>query len=194
VIDLHPATERTIRVITALADDQLDLPTPCPDAVVGDLVDHLGVFALRFRAAAGKETGGPPSPPPPPPPPSGANLEAGWRERIARDLDDLADAWSDPRAWEGSTHAGGLEMPADVVGVVALDELIVHGWDLAVATGQGYEVPVPEIDAAIGFVAAFEAPRDGRLFGPIVPVADDATPLERLLSLTGRDPGWQPEG
>jgi uncharacterized protein (TIGR03086 family) len=191
VIDLQPATQRTIRVINALADDQLGLPTPCPDAAVGDLVDHLGVFALRFRAAARKETGGSTSPPPPP---SGANLEAGWRDRISADLVALADAWSDPQAWQGITRAGGLEMPADVVGVVALDELIVHGWDLAVATGQTYEVPVPEIDVAIGFVAAFEAPRDGRLFGPIVPVADDATPLDRLLSLTGRDPGWQPRG
>jgi uncharacterized protein (TIGR03086 family) len=191
VIDLHPAANRTIRVITSLADDQLDAPTPCPDAVVGHLVDHLGVFAVRFRAAARKEAGGPTSPPPPP---SGSNLEAGWRERLSRDLVDLADAWSDPRAWEGLTYAGGIEMPAEVVGVVALDELIVHGWDLAVATGQAYEVPTPEIDAAIGFVTAFEAPRDGRLFGPIVPAADDAPPLDRLLSLTGRDPRWQPRG
>ena len=178
-------------MIAALADDQLHLPTPCPDAVVGDLVDHLGVFAVRFRAAARKEAGGPTSPPAPPAPPSGANLEPGWRERLSGDLVELADAWSDPTAWEGNTHAGGVEMPAEVVGVVALDELIVHGWDLAVATGQPYDVPTPEIDAAIGFVSAFDAPRDGRLFGPVVPVAEIATPLDRLLSLTGRDPRWQ---
>ena len=61
-------------------------------------------------------------------------------------------------------------MPAEVVGLVALDELVVHGWDIAVATGQPYEPPAHEIEAAMAFVTSFDAPRDGRLFGPIVPI------------------------
>ena len=44
----------------------------------------------------------------------------------------------------------------------------------------------------MSFVTSFDAPRDGTLFGPIVPVATDASPLDRLLGLTGRDPAWQP--
>ena len=104
----------------------------------------------------------------------------------------LGDAWRDPLAWEGSTFAGGFEMPGEVVGLVALDELVVHGWDIAVATGQSYDPPALEIEAAMAFVTSFEAPRDGRLFGPIVPFLDDATALDRLLGLTGRDPFWQP--
>ena len=83
-------------------------------------------------------------------------------------------------------------MPAEVAGVVALDELVVHGWDIAVATGKPYAPPAPEIEAAMAFVTSFDAPRDGTLFGPVVPVADDATQLDRLLGLTGRDPSWQP--
>ena len=126
-----------------------------------------------------------------PPPPSRANLEEGWRDRLARDLLTLADAWSDPQAWEGSTYAGSFELPADVAGLVALDELVVHGWDIAVATGQPYAPTVPEVEAAMAFVTGFEAPRDGRLFGPVVPVPGDATALDRLLGLTGRDPAWR---
>jgi uncharacterized protein (TIGR03086 family) len=121
-----------------------------------------------------------------------ANLEDGWRARISRDLLVLADAWREPQAWEGSTVAGGIELPADVVGLVALDELVVHGWDLAVATGQPMSPPAEEIDAAMDFVTSIEAPRDGSLFGPVVPVPADAPPLDRLLGLTGRDPAWQP--
>ena len=189
MIDIHPAAQRTIDVVTSVADEQLGLPTPCADSNVGDLIDHLGVFAVRFVAAARKETGGPTSPPPPQ---SGANLGAGWRDRIARDLLTLADAWSDPQAWVGTTHAGGLEMPAEVVGLVALDELVIHGWDLAVATAQAYAPTIEEVEAAMSFVASFDAPRDGRLFGPIVPAADDATPFDRLLAFTGRDPAWRP--
>jgi uncharacterized protein (TIGR03086 family) len=191
MIDLHPAAQRTTSLVISVADEQLDLPTPCPEARVGDLIDHVGVFAVRFLAAARKESGDRTSPPPPP---SRANLEPDWRGRISRDLVALADAWRDPQAWEGSTYAGGIEMPAEVVGLVALDELVVHGWDIAVATAQPYEPPAHEIQAAMAFVTAFNAPRDGRLFGPVVPVADNATQLDRLLGLTGRDPSWQPSG
>ena len=189
MIDIHPAARRTAGLVTSITDEQLDLPTPCPDACVGDLIDHLGVFATRFAAAARKDAEGRTSPPPPP---SGSNLEAGWRERLSRDLLALADAWRDPQAWEGSTIAGGNEMPAEVVGLVALDELVVHGWDIAVATGQPYDPPAHEIEAAMAFVTSFEAPRDGRLFGPIVPVPLEATSLDRLLGVTGRDPSWRP--
>jgi uncharacterized protein (TIGR03086 family) len=189
MIDLRPATQRTLELVTTVADDQLGLPTPCAEASVGDLIDHVGVFAVRFAAAARKDSDGRSSPPPPP---DRANLEAGWRERIARDLLALAEAWRDPEAWEGTTVAGGRELPADVVGLVALDELLVHGWDIAVATGRTTSPPAAEIEAATAFVTSFEAPRDGTLFGPVVPVAPDAPPLDRLLGLTGRDPAWRP--
>jgi uncharacterized protein (TIGR03086 family) len=188
MIDIHPAAQRTASLVSSVADEQLGLPTPCAEACVGDLIDHLGVFAVRFTAAARKESGGRTSPPRP----NRANLEVGWRERITRHLLTLADAWSDPQAWAGSTSAGGIEMPAAMVGLVALDELVVHGWDIAVATRQPYQPPAHEIEAAMGFVTSFDSPRGGSLFGPIVPVADDAPPLDRLLGLTGRDPSWQP--
>ena len=189
MIDIQPAAERTLGLLTSLDDGQLGRPTPCPDTTVGDLVDHLGTFAVHFHAVARKEIQGGWVPPPPP---SAANLEAGWRDRIARDLLALAEAWRAPSAWDGVTLAGGFEMPAQAAGLVALDELVVHGWDIAVATGQPFEPPTREIEAAMTFVTTFDAPRDGRLFGPVVPVADDATPLDRLLGLTGRDPSWRP--
>ena len=189
MIDIRPAAQRTADLVTAVTDDQLALPTPCPNSRVGDLIDHLGFFATRFVVAARKETDGPLAEPPPP---SRANLEEGWRDRLARDLLTLADAWSDPQAWEGSTYAGSFELPAEVAGLVALDELVVHGWDIAVATGQHYAPTAPEVEGAMAFVSSFEAPRDGRLFGPVVAVPGEATGLDRLLGLTGRDPRWRP--
>lgn len=189
MFDITPAAERTIGVLASLTDDQVGRPSPCPDLSVGDLVDHLGVFAVHFDAAARKGTEGRWEPPPPP---SAGNLEPGWRDRLARDLRAMAEAWHDPEAWAGVTHVGGLEMPGEIAGLVALDELVVHGWDLAVATAQPYAPAPDEVDAAMGFVATFDVPRDGSLFGPVVPVADDAPAFERLLGQTGRDPGWAP--
>jgi hypothetical protein len=48
------------------------------------------------------------------------------------------------------------------------------------------------IDHVGSLSLAFDGPRDGSLFGPVVPVAGSAAPLDRLLGLTGRDPRWRP--
>ncbi len=188
MIDISPAIDRMASLLASVSEDQFDQPTPCPEARVGDLIDHVGTFAKAFTAVARKDSGGSG----PPPRPSAANLEAAWQDRIARDLETLAGAWRQAAAWEGTTTIGGNEMPAQVAALVVLDELVVHGWDIAVATGQPYEPSVQDIDAASSFVASFDAPRDGNLFGPVVPVPDNAPPLDRLLGLTGRDPGWTP--
>lgn len=190
MIDLRPATDRMTALVVGIGDDQLARPTPCGPATVGDLLDHLGMFASNFVKVARKELDEATSTPPPAF--DSRNLEAGWRDRLAHDLDALADAWSAEDAWQGSTWVGGMHMPAEMVGVVALDELVIHSWDLSVASGQVYDPPAAEVDATIAFVSAFDAPRDGLLFGPVVDVAPDAPTFERLLGLTGRDPRWRP--
>jgi uncharacterized protein (TIGR03086 family) len=187
MIDIGPATNRMTNLLTNVSEDQFDRPTPCPDSSVGDLVDHVGALTKGFTAVARKDVDGSEAPPKA----DAAHLEAEWRDRMTRDLATLADAWRDPAAWEGMTSAAGVPLPGPVAGLVALDELVVHGWDIAVAVGLPYEPSVEEVDAAMSFVAAFDAPRDGNLFGPIVPVPDDAPALDRLLGLTGRDPHWQ---
>jgi uncharacterized protein (TIGR03086 family) len=188
MMDIEPATRRMSTLLASIGDDQLELPTPCPSLSVGDLCDHISTFATAFTAVAQKDTSRTGTPPPP----DAANLEAGWRARVAGDLETLAGAWREPESWQGMTKAGPFEMPGEVAGLVALDELVLHGWDLAVATGQSFEPSSDDVEGALGFVKNFDAPRDGGLFGPIVPVADDAPPLHQLLGLAGRDPNWSP--
>lgn len=188
MIDIRPAAARMASLVSSVSEAQLELRTPCPDMRVGDLVDHVGTFAKAFTAIARKETRAGETPPPA----TAANLEDGWRERIASDLGLLAEAWRDSAAWEGETAAGGVPLTSAMAGLVALDELVVHGWDIAVSTGKPYEPSTADVEGAASFVTSFDPPRDGRLFGPIVPVAEGAAPLDRLLGLTGRDPDWQP--
>jgi uncharacterized protein (TIGR03086 family) len=190
-LDLGPATTTVAGVVANIRDDQLDGRTPCPEATVADLLDHLGGLALAFRAAARKE--------PPPgggtPHADGSRLRAGWREEIAQRLAELAEAWRDPAAYDGMTQAGPVEMPAEAAAVVALDEVVVHGWDIARATGQRYEQDEAAVLACLAFAQSFEVPAGsdaGGLFGPPVAVPDDAPALDRLAGATGRDPGWTP--
>ncbi|MEJ7771988.1 MAG: TIGR03086 family metal-binding protein [Geodermatophilaceae bacterium] len=122
-------------------------------------------------------------------------LPDGWREQLRTRLDQVAQAWSDPEAWEGMTMAGGVELPGEVAGLVTLNEVQMHGWDLARATGQPYEVHDELAEAVLpivtptGDAAAEEAARDG-MFGPPVDVATDAPVFDRVLGLAGRDPRW----
>jgi uncharacterized protein (TIGR03086 family) len=107
----------------------------------------------------------------------------------------MAEAWRDPEAWTGMTKAGGIDLPGEVAGVVALDELVVHGWDVARASGQPYDCDDESLNAVLTFVAplaaeGLEAQREG-LFGPVVAVPDDAPLLDRVVGLTGRDPSWR---
>ena len=191
-IDLAPAVRRMTDLITAVPDDQLTAPTPCTEATLGDLIDHVSTFSRAFAAAATKKTddfGGRPSKA------DAANLGPDWRTRIPQQLAGLADAWSDPSAWSGMTKAGGLDLPGEVAGVIALDELVVHGWDIARASSQPYDCEPELVEAAIGFVKPIaeggQPPREG-LFKAPVAVPDDAPPLDRLIGLTGRDPAWSP--
>jgi uncharacterized protein (TIGR03086 family) len=123
-----------------------------------------------------------------------ANLDAEWRRKVPPALGELAEAWRDPAAYNGMTSAGGIEMPGEIAAIVALEELVVHGWDLARATGQPFDPTPAELDAVEGFLSQFSGPDQADLRGtayatPVV-VSDDAPRLDRVVALSGRDPGW----
>jgi uncharacterized protein (TIGR03086 family) len=132
MVNLRPAAQRLADLVTRVRDDELGKPTPCPAYTLGDLIDHVGGLALAFTAAAVKATG-----PRVSRGPSGdaSRRGADWRARIPRDLGTLVRAWQDPDAWTGMTRIAGIDAPAAMVGLTAADELVVHGWDVARATG-----------------------------------------------------------
>jgi len=187
--DLAPAAAAVKRVISAVRDDQLGDPTPCTGTPVAGMLDHFAGLTIAFRLGAEKQ------------PQDGApradaeQLPADWRERLPRQLDALVAAWRQPGAWEGITEVGGAKLPAAAMGVIALNEVLVHGWDLAVATGQPYDADPAAAQRCLQFARelAIGAPevRNG-MYGPEVPVPDDADAFDRLLGQTGRNPAWRP--
>ncbi|MFD1858454.1 TIGR03086 family protein [Aeromicrobium camelliae] len=189
--DLRLAVSRTSAVACAVADEQLNAPTPSPEVDVTRLIHHLLGLSIAFRDAARKVRGPTTATPPEP---VDAPLPDEWRALLHERLVELAAAWEDPAAWDGMTMAGGVELPAHVCGLVALDEVLLHGWDLARATGQDYQVSEDEAEAIVPIVSPDAEDPEGRgregLFGPVVPVADDAPLFDRVLGLAGRDPRW----
>ncbi|MGW1641381.1 TIGR03086 family metal-binding protein [Streptomyces lavendulae] len=190
-LDLGPQTGIVARLVAGVPDAGLGGRTPCPAYAVGDLLGHLSGLAVAFRDAARKDLGSTTDTAPGAAAPS---LPASWRTELPRVLDELAEAWRDPAAWTGMTRAGGVDLPGDIAGVVAVDELVIHGWDLARATGQEYAPDETALRASHGFLlaAAQDESRGGGIFGAVVPVPDDAPLLDRAVGLSGRAPGWTP--
>jgi uncharacterized protein (TIGR03086 family) len=188
-IDLTPVTAEVTRLVAGVRDDQLSAPTPCAGTPVAGLLDHLVGLTEAFRRGAAKQPqeGAPRA--------SADDLAPDWRTRLPEQLAALAAAWAAASAWEGTTEVGGATLPGAVMGVIAADEVLVHGWDLAAATGQRYAPDPAVTERCLAFVTdlASSAPqvRDG-MFGPEVPVPDSAPALDRLLGRTGRDPAWSP--
>jgi uncharacterized protein (TIGR03086 family) len=192
MVELGPAAKEMAGLIEGVPDDLLDAPTPCLEYTLGDLVDHIRRLTIAFTAAAKKDTAGMTSGRAPG---DAKSLGDDWRTRIPRDLSALAEAWREPAAWTGMTMAGGIDLPGELAGIIVLDELVVHGWDVARASGQDFDQDRDSVEAVYGFVKQFssagEEAREG-MFGPEIAVADDAPLLDRLLGLTGRDPTWSP--
>lgn len=185
MIDLKPACHRLIEVLAGVTDDQLTSSSPCAEYTVGDLIDHVdqvsrSATALARRAAElpGTGTG-----------PDAAHLDAGWRDSVARHLRELGQAWDDPAAWQGTANVPGLDLSNEMWGKITLTEVVVHGWDIARATGQPFDLPEHTLQACLDHVAEFvpNAPVPA-LWGPPVDVAPDATLLNRIVAITGRVP------
>ncbi|WP_407840296.1 TIGR03086 family metal-binding protein [Streptomyces sp. DSM 116496] len=187
LLDLGPQARIVARLAAGVPDARLADPTPCPDYAVGNLLGHLCGLAVAFRDAGRKDLGPTTDTAPGTAVPT---LPADWRGELPRVLGELAEAWTDPAAWTGMTRAGGVDLPGEIAGLVAVNELVIHGWDLARATGQAYAPDQAALETSYGFLvaAAEEEGSRGDIFGPVVPVPDDAPLLDRAVGLSGRDP------
>ncbi|NGN69292.1 TIGR03086 family protein [Streptomyces sp. A7024] len=189
-VDLRAQAEVVAKVAAGVADEQLDGPTPCPEYSVRELLAHLVHLSVAFRDAGRKDLG-----PTTNTDPNAAipELPADWREALPVRLAELAAAWRQPGAWEGMTQAGGFTFPAAEAGLVACNEIVIHGWDLARATGQDYAPDPGALDASLRLLEAGKDEAERGPFGPVVAVRAGAPALEQAVGLSGRRPDWAPQ-
>ncbi|MEV0149839.1 MULTISPECIES: TIGR03086 family metal-binding protein [unclassified Nonomuraea] len=173
---MERAAGRTADLVESLGEEQLTLPTPCAEFDVRGVIAHLEWGASLFESLA---SGGPMIPQ--------GEYTGDFRARAER----MLAVWRRPEAWEGVS--AGMGLPMTTLAAMSLCDLVVHGWDLAVATGRPYEVDEEEAERLLAFVADM-APMGRKMgaFGEPVEVPADASTLERALGELGRDPSWKP--
>jgi hypothetical protein len=88
----------------------------------------------------------------------------------------------------------GAPTPSGIPVAGALDEVVLHAWDLARGTGQPYQQDPATLDACLAAMTGMYPPDDldarKGIFEPPVPVPDDAPLVDRVVAYSGRDPGW----
>jgi uncharacterized protein (TIGR03086 family) len=161
-------------VVGNITPDQLDNQTPCTEFTVRGVLEHMIGGATMFIAAfRGTEPGTPDL----------SDPLAGFGPTLA----ELADAMTAPGALERTIQAPFGEVSGDTFARFVVLDGLVHGWDMATATGQSYEPPDALVAEATAFGAEALPPlRDGVTFADATEVPASATPIEKLAALTGR--------
>lgn len=187
MFDFGPACDGMADLLGRIRDDQLDDPTPCDEYAVGALIDHVDLVVRGATALAAGDGNGL----------ANADTELvhtgpGWRAVAEARLGALARAWEVSSAWTGSGNVPDSDLSNERWATIALTELVVHGWDLARATGQPFDLPEPTLQVCFDHVAEFvpNAPFPG-LWGDPVAVPPDAPLLDRIVAITGRTPSSQ---
>jgi uncharacterized protein (TIGR03086 family) len=176
--------EQIVPMLDAIVDgirpDQLDHETACTNFTVAGVLEHMiggaTAFAPAFR--------GSPAPAELPPAAEGESTHDRFHQAMA----ELLRAVRTPGAQDRTIAAPFGEVPGHVFARFVAFDGLVHGWDLATATGQSYNPP----DKLVGEVDAFARQaltpemRDGDTFADETNTPADASDLVRLVAFTGR--------
>ncbi|MEO3752721.1 TIGR03086 family metal-binding protein [Streptomyces sp. B6B3] len=189
---LHPlmagAAAEAARIARGVRPEHLDGPTPCTDFDTRTLVNHWVLYTshgLEHRARR--------EPLPEELVARDFTADPDWADGYAAQLDRAVAAWSEPAAWEGEVDLGGMAMPASTIAQMVIKEMVVHGWDVARATGQRIDVSEELARMVLAVVEEHaEIYRQYQGFADPLPVAATATPLTRALATSGRAPHWTP--
>jgi uncharacterized protein (TIGR03086 family) len=183
---MQQACESTERFVEQLSPAMYDRPTPCSEWNVHALTNHLlGTLALGQALL----TGTPPA----------VNVGPGEVPDVDLVGDDPLGAYRagvklliDAAGGDAltRTHQTPLgEMPGAVLAGFTTVDILVHGWDLARATGQDATLDPDLAEQVLAFAHQtladdMRAPR----IGPAIDVAAEAPPTDRLVAFFGRTP------
>jgi uncharacterized protein (TIGR03086 family) len=187
-------------VIDAVQPDQRALPTPCSDYDVRGMVAHLVSVLHRVTVIGGGGDIFTVS--------DRAELVAddSWRGQWNATAAEVQEAWSDHARLDATVQVPWTTMSGTSALAVYTNEITVHTWDLAVATGQhpawddsvlavslrSIHEELPDAERAALWAEVFaHLPADVPFeppFADAVDVAADAPAIDRLVAWNGRRP------
>ena len=167
-------------VVTNITDGQVGLPTPCEKWDVRAVLNHLVGANLRVVATVRGET---------PPDPSADHLGTHPKDAFAASLAAVRAVFAEPGVLERIYPTPIGEQPGVFLVHMRVNELLVHAWDVAVATGQSTDIAPQLADNALAMwrtrLAQVPRPPDGP-FAEERPVPEGATAADRLAAFLGR--------
>lgn len=170
--------ERFTAVVDDVPEDAWEASSPCEGWTARQVLDHVVESQHGFLARFDLE-----------PSLEGVDdVRACWRlvrDAMQRGLDDPATAQTEYAGMFGQTT-----FEATVDDFMSAD-LLIHAWDIARAAGLEEHEPMPpeeveRLDARLRPMG--DSLRMPGVFGPEVPVPDDAPAQDRLLGFLGRQP------
>ena len=154
------------------AKDQLDAQTPCEEWKVRDVIGHVTAGQEYFQKSA-----------------RGEEASFDVFQPSGKVAGDPAAAYEEARQATLEAFRGAdPEQNAMTIGIAFVDQ-VIHGTDIAKATGQDATIPADLAEAAFGMINGNLPPeRRGDAFGPEIEVPDDAPVQDKLLAYMGRKP------
>lgn len=177
------------RVVRAVDAADWQRPSPCAGWTATDVLGHVGAgIAFGTELLRGGRPAWHPVAPPGRAVP--VNPALWWAAMVEPAKDavrgvDLAAEIDSPTGRR--TIGQGLSFPTV--------DLFIHGWDLARATRQDAEIPDEAIECAyatLGRVTAKQL-RNPQVFADELPAPANATPTQRFIAFSGRNPNWTPD-
>jgi uncharacterized protein (TIGR03086 family) len=161
--------------------EQLDRQTPCEEWKVRDLFGHLIVGATTFAALVRGDE---------PPGDVETGPDAVMAAKAQAAVADIDGAFRTPGALDRVVATPFGEMPGDTFARLLAFDLLMHSWDLAMATGRPLAVSEDVVTEIDGFTRAALAPemRGPGTFGPEVEPSNGCSRLEGLVAFSGRKP------
>jgi uncharacterized protein (TIGR03086 family) len=181
---LEKAYATAREVLSNVKPAQYDDPTPCESFNVGQLIDHMIGASYFFTMVMNGEE---------------IDVNAERPSFIGGDVVAAYDegakatiaAFNEPGALDKTVKPPFGEFPAMAFLGLATNEMILHGWDLAKATGQSTDL-APDLAAQLLDNAMlpdeFRGPNGQAPFGPKVDVPASACAADRLAGYFGRQP------
>lgn len=173
----------TGRIVVGVRPEDLPKPTPCKDWDVRLLLNHIiGGNKMVAQVARGGRVDA-----------SGVMEDHTFPDPGSNYLasaDELLAVWAEPGALERGVHMPFGDIPGSAAVSIHFLDIVVHGWDLARATGQDTTIEPDLAAEALDISHGLLSPelRATGVFGPEVPVSDDHPLHDRLVAFMGRRP------